>query len=145
MKKRIFFSLAAIAFFANCNSVAHVDKRKEIITEFIAAVKTNDTNKLYKIIDTFAYFEIQDKEHLFFQVRFLQNKFIECGNHVGDSTIKISHRDIPFTDYTYYFCRGKENEFEIRFTFSDFENKNKINFIDLKYTFQHTTPTLPTQ
>jgi hypothetical protein len=143
MMTTIFVSFAAITILYSCNTVAQTDKRKETITDFITAVKSNDTNKLYSIIDTSVYFDVQDKEHLFYQMSFLKNKFAQC-NKVTDSTIKVSHRDIPFTDYTYSFCiEKKENEFEIRFTFSDFENKNKINFIEIKNKYQNTTPTSP--
>ena len=141
MIKKIFFFLTVIAFFGSCNTVTQADKRMETISDFITAVKSNDTNKLYEIIDTSAYFDVQDKEHLFYQVNFLQNKLVECGSNIGEFSIKISHRDIPFTDYTYSFCGGNENKFDVRFTFSEFENKNKISFIDIKNNFQNTTPT----
>ena len=143
MIKAIFVSFMVITILYSCNTIAQTDERKETITDFITAVKSNDTNRLYSIIDTSAYFDVQDKQHLFYQMSFLKNKFAECSN-ITDSTIKVSHRDIPFTDYNYSFCIGKkENEFAIRFTFSDFENKNKINFIEIKNNYQNTTLTTP--
>ncbi len=56
----LLFSVVLIEY--SCKSKAQTDKRKELINKFISAVQKYDTTKLYEIIDTSSYFNVQDKE-----------------------------------------------------------------------------------
>ena len=127
MTKGIVFLFSLGLVISNCKTKAQSDKKKEIVTEFISAVENYDTTRLFAIVDTIEYFGVQDKEGFLYQIDYLSTRFKECGSVVIDSTIRINHRDIPFTDYTYAFCRGKKGEiidksFDIQFTFADFDN-----------------------
>lgn len=148
MTKGIVFLFSVVLVINNCKTKAQSDKRKEIITEFISAVENYDTMRLFVIVDTSEYFGVQDKEGFLYQIDYLRTQFKKCGNVVLDSAIRIHHRDIPFTDYTYVFCRGKKGEiiddsFDIQFTFADFDSKASTHFINVKKYKQNVSPTNP--
>lgn len=148
MIKGIAFVFSVGLIVGSCKTKAQTDKRREIITQFISAVKNYDTLRLFDIVDTSEYFGVQDKEGFFYQINYLKTQFKKCGEVVLDSNIKIHHRDIPFTDYTYSFCRNKKGEitdgsFDIQFTFADFDSESKIHYLDVKKYKQDITPTKP--
>jgi hypothetical protein len=147
MIKGITLLFSMILIVSSCKITAQTDERKNLINKFISAVENYDTMQLYAIVDTSAYFEIQDKEDFLSQIKFIKERFKECSSTILDSTIKIYHRDIPFTDYTYSFCRDKsgkitDDSFDVQFTFADFEDNGKIHYFDVKRYKRNVTPTI---
>lgn len=141
------FSVSLIACGCKITS-AQKDDRKTLIAEFINSVENYDTLKLFTIIDTTEYFDVQDKASFLNQVMQIKMRIEECGKKVLDRDIKIHHRDIPFTDYTYSFCRGSrgeitKNSFDIQFTFADFDYKGKIHYLEVQMSKKNVAPTKP--
>jgi hypothetical protein len=111
--------------------------KEEIINQFIVSVCNYDTIKLFSTVDTNEYYKIQNKEYLFSQIKWLKKKFISCEAGVIENYKQMLHRDIPFTDYTYFFCREKieipnEKSFDVKFAFADFDANNKIRYFEIR-------------
>lgn len=123
-------------FLCSCKTAGQTDERKKLIKEFISAAENYDTLQLFALVDTSNYFSLQGKDEFLFKIALLKERLKECDSMAPDSAIKIHPRNIPITDYTYSFCRGKRgeitgNSFEIQFSFADFDAKRKIYFFDV--------------
>ncbi len=126
------------------------DKRKSVIRQAMSAISIYDTTKLYKIVDTAYYFDIDGKEGFLFTVDYLNKKFKECGSTFVDSVIEIREGTVNAKEYILPFCRNKDNSlsdnsFDLIFKFADYQNVDKIMFIDTKNYLDPSKikPTIP--
>lgn len=140
MNKNIVIIIGISLMINGCESKAQGDPRKKVIKDFINAVIHNDTVTLYNLVDTSAYFDTQGKDIFLSGVNYLHESFERFGSRYADSTIKILRLNIPFTEYTYSFCRDDsdkitENTLEVVFRFADFDPRNKIHFFSIENAY----------
>ena len=150
MIKGIGFLFLVVFIVSSCKTKAQIDKRKELINKFIVAVQKSDTATLYEIIDTSSYFNLQDKEGFLFLVNYANDRFKVCGINIADSSIKAREVPVNSTEYIVPFCRGKNGEilydsFDLLFTFTDYDNDEIIDYIDVKKYRLNVAPTKPPQ
>ena len=148
MTKVIALLISIIFITSGCNTKNKIDKRKELISKFVSASAEYDTTKLYEIVDTRSYFSIQSKEIFLFQVGYINSRFKECGTNYIDSTIRVREVPVNSKEYIVPFCRGKNSEvlndsFDLLFTFTDYDDDEKIHYIDVNKYRAKITPTIP--
>jgi hypothetical protein len=147
MIRVIVFLFSIILITSSCSTKNKIDKRKELISKFISSAAEYDTTKLYEIVDTSSYFRIQSKEGFLFQVGYINSRFKECGATFIDSAIKIREVPVNSKEYIIPFCRGKNNEvindsFDLLFTFTDYDDDEKIHYIDINKYRGNVRPTI---
>jgi hypothetical protein len=141
--------LFSVVFIVNsCKTKKQTSKRTELINKFISAVQNYDTAKLYKIVDTSSYFNVQDKEGFLYLVGYVNSRLKVCSANVIDSNIKIKEVPVHSKEYIVPFCRGKNGEivydsFDLLFTFTDYDNDEMIHYIDVVKYRHNVTPTSP--
>lgn len=145
IKSTGFLSLV-ILIICNCGTKAQTDKRKEIIAQFLAAIEASDTSQLFSIVDTSEFFDVQGKDFFLHEINYMRERFVECSSIISDSSIKIKQWAGHYTDYTYLFCRGKDeritnDSFDVTFTFADFKQRDKMYSMHIKHYLSKMTPT----
>jgi hypothetical protein len=128
------------------------DKRKNVIQKTVNAISRYDTTELYNLVDTSYYFDVNGKEGFLHTINYLHERFKECGNTIVDSLIKIKEAEVYSKEYSIPFCRSTDfsinnRSFDLLVTFANYENPDKIHFIDTKSYFDmnNLKPTLPVQ
>lgn len=151
MLRAIIFICTLLLLSWQCKTQPNLkDKRKDVIRKAISAISQYDTTELYSIIDTAYYFDVDGKEGFLSTVDYLHNRFKECGTAIIDSSIKIKEAEVYSKEYSLPFCRSKDNSindrsFDLLVTFTDYENSDKIHFIDVKSYIDNNKlkPTVP--
>jgi hypothetical protein len=137
MVKGLKFGFLLLTFISGCNSQAQVKGRIECINEFVRAIKNSDSTKLYKLFDTASFFRVQDRETFSYILNYVNNQRKECQLKIIDSIVKVREVPVNSKEYIVPFCRGVNgeilygNSFDLRFTFKEYENKNRISYIEI--------------
>ena len=123
--------------FLGCEMKGKTETRLQIVKEFIKAVQTNDTLKLFDIVDTGSLFQVQDKEYLLFETGYMRKHLGSCS--VGNIEEKLTIKEMPVyrQDYIIPFCQETSNSpaidsFNLIITFVDYAKPQKIQYFSVE-------------
>ena len=137
----IFKIVAFISLFlinGSCTSFRSKNEtRVKLMQNAISAIERYDTIQLYSIIDTSTCYSIYGSDGFAQRINYLNTQLKNCKASLDFKKIKSTTTPSNHTEYELPFCRESAdsigvNSFDVIFTFPDFQNNQKIMFMDIK-------------
>ena len=141
----IFFGLIAMS---SCTFAQSLDaKRKAIINKAITAIENRDTLALFLLVDTAFNFDIYGKEGFLYKVNHINNLLKKCGSVYDKNQLSKKTGNLKSTEYRLAFCivndESNADAFYLSFIFPDYENRVKIQLIDVVEKQREIKPNIP--
>lgn len=132
-----FLLLVLLMAFFSCETKGQSETRLQVVKDFVQAVQTNDTLKLYEIVDTASLFRVQDKEYLMFETDYMRKRFVSCSVGNIEEKLRIKQTPVYHQDYIISFCGETSNNsttdsFSLIISFSDYKKNQKIQYFSLE-------------
>ncbi len=127
-----------VIFIISCKPQDRTHRRERLMNDLVTALKNNDTNTIFNLIDTNFYLKVRSKEQLIYDSKFAFDQFKECNSSISNKNLSIKETAIHTTEYTLTFCRDSKNvvilnsSFDLILTFADYNYDTKIQFLDFK-------------
>lgn len=124
-----------LLFTVGCQSQNHSEKAKKNIRAILNAIKNDNRDIMYSLLDTSILFQVQSKEQLDSNIVHAREAFSKCGTDFNKINIVDMGESGNYTVYKCSFCKDNsrklpDESFDIEFSIPVYETKSLIHYIN---------------